>query len=223
MVRYGSRDIVGSSHRSDIRSEPNCVPTFLVLIVDDDPEVTDRLSADLAANGFQALTANDADTASRLALRNRPDVLLLDLDMPRYTGLELYQALQLSKRGRMIPVVFLVGDSRPDQRQLALSQGACGVIAKPCNLPELLETLEQVVRNGRLNTPSAETSPSPTGNGTSSDCYNRASRATNVGESLSTTGPVAVSPAQDRGSRRSSAASSNRRNSREKQDRSRTE
>jgi DNA-binding response OmpR family regulator len=116
-----------------------------ILVVDDDRPSTLALSVRLRAAGYEVLTAHDAEAASRLALRQRPDLMLLDIDMPHYSGLELHECLQFSERGRKIPVVYVSGDDSLSNRMLAQQHGARGFVSKPYEPRDLLRTIENVL------------------------------------------------------------------------------
>ena len=120
-----------------------------ILVVDDDRPFTRALSVRLGAAGYQVLIALDAESASTLALRERPDLILLDIDMPRYSGLEFHECLQFSERGRRIPVVYLSGNDDVSRRLQAQQQGACAFIAKPYESAELVAVLEKVLATTR--------------------------------------------------------------------------
>ena len=116
-----------------------------ILVVDDDRPSALALTVRLRAAGFEVLTAEDAESASTLALRERPDLMLLDIDMPRYSGLELHECLQFSERGRRIPVIYVSGDDSVTNRMLAQQQGARGFVAKPYEASQLIRTIECVL------------------------------------------------------------------------------
>jgi len=115
------------------------------LVVDDDSGLTTALALRLGAAGFQAFTANTADDASSIALHHRPDVIILDIDMPIYSGLEFQACLKFADRGRNIPIVILSGQDSNLNRLTAFQQGAAAFIAKPYDWPSLLGTIHSVI------------------------------------------------------------------------------
>jgi DNA-binding response OmpR family regulator len=116
-----------------------------ILVVDDDQSLATALSRHLRCAGFRVLTAYSAEAAAELAVRERPDLILLDIDMPHYTGLELHQCLKCSTRAGNIPVLFLSGNDGITHRTAALEQGAIGLIAKPCEPVRLIQIVNDAL------------------------------------------------------------------------------
>ncbi len=115
------------------------------LIVDDDRGLTTALAMRLRAAGFETLTANSADEASRFALREQPDVIIMDIDMPAYDGLELQECLKFAERGRNLSVIFLSGCDTESNRLKAIQQGAAAFVAKPYEWSSLRDTIHSVI------------------------------------------------------------------------------
>jgi CheY-like chemotaxis protein len=88
---------------------PKCV-----LVVDDEPDVRDYLKSALMDAGFQVETACDGLEAMEMVRRNPPDLISLDLVMPRHSGARFYQALQKDKQFSRIPVLIVTGHARDD-------------------------------------------------------------------------------------------------------------
>lgn len=116
-----------------------------ILIVDDDPELTRALAVRLGHAGFDVAVANDADTAVALAQRHRPQAILLDIDMPHYTGLEFHECLQFGARTRCVPVVYISGHDCALFRQLAFERGARAFVAKPYDTVQLVQLLRDLL------------------------------------------------------------------------------
>ncbi len=116
--------------------------------MDDDQDLTNALSLRLRAAGFETFTADCSDEASRIALRERPNVIILDVDMPACPGLEFQECLKFAERGRNIPIVFLSGQDSQANRLTAFQQGASAFITKPFEWTSLLSTLRSVIAGG---------------------------------------------------------------------------
>ena len=116
-----------------------------VLIVDDDPAMTLALAIRLRAAAFEVLTSNSAHEASPIAVRQRPDVILLDIDMPSFSGLEFHECLRNSERARTIPVIYISGVDSDTYRRVALQQGARGFVSKPFDMPKLLAVIQAAI------------------------------------------------------------------------------
>ncbi len=103
-----------------------------VLVVDDS-EITARLLAEeLRSAGFDVLTARDAESATSLLLKRatRPDLVLLDIHMPKVSGAQFCRFIKKNDMFRSIKVIFCSGDSREKVAQLAAECGADGYVLK---------------------------------------------------------------------------------------------
>jgi CheY-like chemotaxis protein len=115
----------------------------VVLVVDDDYDIREALSDVLAAEGYTVVTAADGEEAlDRLRNGVRPDVMLLDLMMPRVSGVEVIDALRKDESLREIPVVVCSAHRgyRPDDL------GVHDVLRKPVSVEELLEAIARAIR-----------------------------------------------------------------------------
>lgn len=111
-----------------------------VLIVGHDPRLNSLASEAVRGIGFEAHIAEDVGAASRIALRVRPDVIVLDIDMPDYQALELHEYLKFSHRVRHAAFIYLSGEDTIQRRAAALRRGARAFLAKP-NTPEAFSSL----------------------------------------------------------------------------------
>jgi DNA-binding response OmpR family regulator len=100
-----------------------------VLVVDDAEEIRDLYAIFLRAEGFDVTTAADGVAGLDLAQELRPDIIILDVTMPRMTGLEVTRRLKGTHRTRSIPI--LIVSAMPDAED-ALAAGADGYCMKPC-------------------------------------------------------------------------------------------
>jgi chemosensory pili system protein ChpA (sensor histidine kinase/response regulator) len=107
-----------------------------ILVVDDDPSIRDLLRLHLSNADYKVVLAADAIAAGHILLKDVPDLMLLDLEMPYMTGLEFLEALRADAALPKFPVVFLTAN--PEARELAAKLGAAGYLAKPIFLNDLL-------------------------------------------------------------------------------------
>ncbi len=121
-----------------------------ILVIDDDRALARAISIRLEAAGFETVIAHDARTGSKLAVRQSPDVILLDVDMPHYSGLELHECLKFSERARHIPVVYLSGNDSQSTRAAAFRNGARAFITKPYDAARLVRTLREVIAQSTI-------------------------------------------------------------------------
>src|SRR5438477_7870891 len=109
-----------------------------VLIVDDAADTREMYGAFLGYRGFGVFTAPDGSAGVATALAQRPDVIVMDLAMPRLNGISAVAQLKQHPRTRHIPVIILTGYAVRALQQGALEAGADVFLTKPC-LPEDLE------------------------------------------------------------------------------------
>ena len=118
-----------------------------ILVVDDDPSIREILSIQLARLGYEVTTASDGLEAIEAFKTSAPDVILLDLMMPRLDGLASCQkirALEKKSGAKRTPVLFLTArDSTHDKTSAALS-GGDEFVPKPVSIQELRERLDAV-------------------------------------------------------------------------------
>lgn len=108
-----------------------------ILIVDDDEEIRNFLGALLQDEGYSIESAEDGLVALKRLEETMPDLILLDIMMPRMDGYRFAEALH--QRGLSIPFIVLSANPREQQ---AKAMGACSFIAKPFDLLDLLEKID---------------------------------------------------------------------------------
>jgi CheY-like chemotaxis protein len=111
-----------------------------ILIVDDDEEIRSFLGALLEDEGYQVESAEDGLAALEKLEKVRPDLILLDIMMPRMDGYGFAEALR--QQGLQPPIPFIVLSANLREQQ-AKSMGAHSFIAKPFDLLDLLEKIDQ--------------------------------------------------------------------------------
>ncbi|TWG08973.1 response regulator [Saccharopolyspora dendranthemae] len=125
-----------------------------VLVVDDEPQLLRALRINLAARGYQVLTAVDGKSALRAAGDGKPDVVVLDLGLPDMDGSEVIAGL----RGwTTVPIIVLSARTDSADKVGALDAGADDYVTKPFGMDELLARLRAAVR--RASTSGSEDQP----------------------------------------------------------------
>ena len=114
-----------------------------VLIVDDDRDIRSLLADYLEANGYRALAAADGTAMWKVLDEARPDLLVLDLNLPGDDGLTLCRKLRANSS---LPVIMLTARSEPLDRILGLEMGADDYLAKPFEPRELFARIRSVLR-----------------------------------------------------------------------------
>ena len=112
-----------------------------ILIIDDDPALTQALSVRLRRAGFDVITVNSAIDGSSAVVHVHPDLIILDVDMPSFSGLEFHQCLRFARRASEAPVVYLSGYDSDTNRRIAFEQGAVAFMAKPYDAERLISTV----------------------------------------------------------------------------------
>jgi two-component system alkaline phosphatase synthesis response regulator PhoP len=108
-----------------------------ILLVDDEEDLLDLLSYALQREGFDVLTARDGAEALRVARKERPDLIVLDIMMPNVDGLEACQRLREDAGLRLTPILMLTARSEERDEILGLDAGADDYLTKPTS-PNLL-------------------------------------------------------------------------------------
>jgi len=115
-----------------------------VLIVEDDPALLRGVSDNFAARGYQVETASDGETGLEKAEKLRPDLIVLDIMLPKINGYEICRSLR--EEGHSIPVIFLTAKDEESDVLLGLGLGADDYVTKPFGIRELLARAEAVLR-----------------------------------------------------------------------------
>ena len=113
-------------------------PVRRVLVADDDPDILDLLTLNLECHGYQVYPACDGEEARSLALQLVPDLIVLDVMMPKLDGLEVLAALKAHSQTREIPVVMLTAKASDSDVWQGWQAGADYYITKPFDLDELM-------------------------------------------------------------------------------------
>lgn len=114
-----------------------------VLVVDDDRRVRELLEIALTAHGFGVLTASDGDEAIRRALGQRPDLVVLDVRLPKKSGLEVCDALRGDAEDPTVPIILVSAAVETDTRLQAFARGADDYLAKPFSPKELIARIKR--------------------------------------------------------------------------------
>ena len=122
-----------------------------VLVVDDDEVVLGSMKAVLELAGFDVSTVCDGTEVMKAMGERRYDVLILDVNMPRIDGVELFQEIKNSEQYRGLPVVFTSGYpvwSEPEERRREIFKEANAYLQKPFNIHVLMKTVERLAYLG---------------------------------------------------------------------------
>ena len=125
----------------------------LALIVEDDPAIQKIVQLMLESSGFRVVIAEGGSRAERDARSKRPDVIIVDLGLPDFDGLEL---IKIIREWSPVPMLVLSARTAESQRLAAFEAGADDYVIKPFSAPELLARVRALLRrHARGHTPSA--------------------------------------------------------------------
>ncbi|HIT31299.1 MAG TPA: response regulator transcription factor [Candidatus Enterenecus stercoripullorum] len=119
-----------------------------ILVVEDEKNIVDILVFNLRREGYDTLEAYDGELGLQLALDQDPDLILLDLMLPRLDGFEVCRRLR--QQGRTTPVVMLTAREEETDKVLGLELGADDYITKPFSMRELLARVKANIRRSAM-------------------------------------------------------------------------
>jgi len=125
--------------------EPTLPPVTRVLVVDDDRRVRELLQVTLTTHGFALITAADGEEALLRARRERPDIVLLDVRLPRRSGLEVCELLRNDPTDPAVPIVLVTGATETEYRLQGFARGADDVMTKPFSPKELVARMRRLL------------------------------------------------------------------------------
>jgi DNA-binding response OmpR family regulator len=117
-----------------------------ILVVDDEPDAIELADFNLRAAGFEVLTAADGNQALQLARKHKPDLILLDVMLPKIDGLEVCKLLRRDPATADIPVIMLTAKAAEIDRVLGLELGADDYVTKPFSPRELVLRIKNLLR-----------------------------------------------------------------------------
>lgn len=127
----------------------------ILLLVDDEAAITDRLAPFLERSGFDVKVALDGVTALELISESNPDLIILDVLMPRKDGRQVLR--ELREEGNWTPIILLTQVGEASERALALMEGADDYINKPFDSNELVARIKAVLRRANPDEPPLST------------------------------------------------------------------
>lgn len=109
-----------------------------ILIADDDLDFVELLTSRLRANSYEVITASSGVLAVTEAVKEKPDLVILDIKMPSGGGVSVYEQLKKYIKTLFIPVIFITAYPSDEIREKVIEMGAEDFISKPFNPDELL-------------------------------------------------------------------------------------
>ena len=128
-----------------------------VLVVDDSPTTQRQIRLAVEAGGYRVLTASDGDEAINIAVRDRPDLVVLDIILPKKNGFQVCRRLKALPETSGIKVVLLSSKSHEMDILWGKRQGADGYLTKPFESEQLLACIESALQAEHRPMPTNET------------------------------------------------------------------
>jgi CheY-like chemotaxis protein len=118
-----------------------------ILIVEDNEENRDALSRRLERRGYAIVTAPDGNAGIAMAISERPDLILMDMNMPELDGWEATRQIKADEELRDVPVLALTAYALAGDKERAVAAGCVDYHTKPIDFPKLLGQIEGLLQN----------------------------------------------------------------------------
>ena len=122
-------------------------PRARVLVVDDEPDLVRILQFGLKAAGYEVESASDGQEGLKKAREMKPDIILLDLMLPKLDGYKVCRLLKFDERYKNIPIIILSARTQEGDQLLAMEMGANRFITKPYDFQEVLGHIETLLKS----------------------------------------------------------------------------
>jgi DNA-binding response OmpR family regulator len=122
---------------------PNPIANYRILVVDDDKDIVQTIKGNLELDGYEVLTASDGHSCLQMAREHRPDLIILDLNLPDIDGIK---ACQIMRREYDFPIIMLTAREGVSDKVLGLECGADDYIVKPFNSLELSARIKSILK-----------------------------------------------------------------------------
>jgi len=120
---------------------------MVILLVEDDEFLSELYATKLTLEGFEVIAATDGKKGLKLALEKRPDLVLLDIILPKLDGFEVLKAIKADPTGKDIPVILLTNLSQRDEVNRGLELGAVDYLIKAHFMPsEVVKKIKLVIQ-----------------------------------------------------------------------------
>ncbi len=120
-----------------------------ILVIEDDRSLREGLALNFEVRGYNVITASDGEQGMQKAFDSSPDLIVLDIMLPGFSGLEILTELRARKEG--VPVLILSARDTTGNKVEGLDLGADDYVTKPFELPELLARVEAMLRRRRAD------------------------------------------------------------------------
>ncbi len=122
-----------------------------ILVVDDEEHIVELLKFNLEDNGYKVIAAFDGEEALRKAETQTPNLILLDLMLPKMDGIEVCRKLKMNESTSETPIIMLTAKGEETDKVLGLEIGADDYVTKPFSVRELMARIKSVLRRSKAN------------------------------------------------------------------------
>ena len=123
--------------------------TRTVLVVDDEPNIVLSLQFLIEQAGYHVLVARDGEAALKAVEEHEPDLVLLDVMLPKRDGFDVCETIRANPAWKDIRVIMLTAKGRDNEREKGLAVGADAYITKPFSTREAMEQIKRLLNEGR--------------------------------------------------------------------------
>lgn len=117
-----------------------------LLVVDDEKDMVFAVKLQLEANGYDVLTAHDGQAALEIARREKPDLIILDLMLPKIDGYKVCRMLKFDEKYKHIPIIMFTARVQKTDEKLGYEVGADAYLTKPFELSVLLSKIKELAK-----------------------------------------------------------------------------
>jgi two-component system alkaline phosphatase synthesis response regulator PhoP len=117
-----------------------------ILIADDEPDILTILKCNLESEGYKVVTSNDGNEALNKVKSEKPDLVLLDVMMPKINGWEVCKKIKSDAQTSCIPVIILTAKAQSVDELMSFECGADEYIPKPFDFPNILENIKKLLK-----------------------------------------------------------------------------
>jgi len=117
-----------------------------ILLVDDERDLSDMVKMRLESHGYEVLTAYDGQEGLNKARREKPDLIILDLMLPKLDGYKVCRMLKFDEKHKGIPIVMFTSRVQDSDKKMGEEVGANAYITKPFEPEMLLSTVQRLIR-----------------------------------------------------------------------------
>lgn len=121
-----------------------------ILLVDDEPSLVKIVSRRLEAEGFEVCTAIDGEEALRQVVAQNPQLIILDVMLPKFNGYDVCKKIKADTRYQKIPILLFTARVQERDEKIGFESGADAYLRKPFRAPELLEKIRGLLEQNHF-------------------------------------------------------------------------